>query len=254
MKIFNKFFCFLVVFCFSGFALAAELKPIILATESTYPPFESMNSEGKMVGFDIDILNGICKYMQRSCKFVNQPWDSLIPGLQLGKFDVIFGAMGITEERQKQVDFTEPYYISTGTMIADKTIQLSQGAAALKNKVIGVQGSTTYDYYLQAVYGSHVHINRYASLEDALLDLQGGRVDVVFGDTPVLLTWVNGPDNKGRYTIGAPLKDAKFFSGYGFAVKKGNPELLKQLNAGIHAIKADGSYQKIVQRYFGNAP
>lgn len=207
------------------------------------------------MGFDIDILNAICAHLQKSCKFVNQPWDSLIPGLQLGKFDVIFGAMGITAERQKQVDFTTPYYVNTGTFIAPKTAAFSLDSQSLKGKTIGVQGSTTFDYYLQETYGKLININRYGSIQDAFLDLQSGRIDLVFGDTPVLLSWVNAPANSAAYkTVGAPVKDEKFFNkGNGFAVKRGNTELLQQLNAGIKAIKADGTYQKIVQKYFGPA-
>ncbi len=253
MKIFNKLIGFLIACSFSGLALAADANQITLATEATYPPFESINSQGQMVGFDVDILTAICAHANLTCKFVNQPWDSLIPGLELGKFNVIFGAMNITEERKKQVDFTKPYYTTTGTFVTAKTAQLSLDPKLLKGRTIGVQGSTTYDDYLRAVYGKSIKINRYGSIQDAFLDLQSGRVDAVFGDTPIMLTWINTPANKAAYTTLGPIKDAKFFNqGYGFAVKKGNTALLQQLNTGLDAIKTEGAYQKITQKYFGN--
>ena len=255
MKIFNKILIGIIACCISvsaTLAIAAD-KPIRLATEATYPPFESVNSQGQMVGFDIDILNAICAQIHKTCQFVNQPWDSLIPGLQLGKFDVIFGSMAITPERQKQVDFTIPYYTNTGSFIGAKNANLSLKPQALAGKTIGVQGGTTFDYYMQAVYGKTVTINRYGSIQDAFLDLQSGRLDAIFGDTPIMLTWLKDPANSAFAVIGDPIDDPKFFgSGDGFAVKKGNTELLNQLNAGIKAIKANGTFTKIQQQYFGN--
>lgn len=251
----RKLLGFLVICSFSGLAMAAPAKSLVLATEATYPPFESMNSQGQMVGFDIDILTAICTHMNRTCQFVNQPWDSLIPGLELGKFDVIFGSMAITPERQKRVDFTKPYYNNTASFVAAKASQLSLDPNILKDKTIGVQGSTTFDYYIQAVYGNILQTNRYASIQDALLDLQAGRIDAVFGDTPIILQWLNTGANIKAYTmVGQPISDTQFFgAGDGFAVKKGNTQLLQQLNRGIDAIKADGTYEKILQKYFGSS-
>lgn len=253
MNFLKKIFAGLV-FCgfVSGLALA-NARPLILATEATYPPFESVNNQGKMMGFDVDILSAICANLKKQCQFVNQPWDSLIPGLQLGKYDVIFGAMNITAERQKQVDFTQPYYINTGSFAAAKATKLSLDAQSLKNKTVGVQGSTTHEYYLQANYPNVVRINRYGSIQEAFLDLQSGRIDAVFGDTPIILEWLKNPSIGATYaTVGDPINDPKFFSqGYGFAIKKGNTELLNQLNQGLAAIKASGEYQKVLDKYFG---
>lgn len=255
MKIFSKLLTILVACGVSAtVALAATAadKPLLLATEATYPPFESMNSQGQMIGFDIDILKAICAQMHKTCRFVNQPWDSLIPGLELGKFDVIFGSMNITAERQKQVDFTIPYFKDTGAFVGLKNAHLSLKPQDLAGKTIGVQGSTTYDYYVQGTYGNQVTINRYGSIQDAFLDLQSGRVDAVFGDTPIMQTWLKNPANTAYAIIDQPVSDPKYFnSGYGFAVKKGNTELLNQLNNGIKAIKADGTFAKINQQYFG---
>lgn len=252
MKLMTRILFFAFGFLFSLNALAVD-KPLLLATEATYPPFESVNSKGEIIGFDIDVLKAICQKIHRTCQFINRPWDNLIPGLQLDKFDVIFGAMNITAERQQQVNFTKPYYVDSGTLIAAKSAKLALNSDALKNKTIGVQGSTTYEQYLQAVYGKVVRTKRYASYQEAFFDLQSGRIDAVLGDTPIMKDWIKNPAVSATYTaVGGPITDEKFFNqGYGFAVKKSNITLLNELDSGLAAIKSDGSLQKIEQQYFG---
>jgi arginine transport system substrate-binding protein len=201
----------------------------------------------------VDILQAICKEMNRNCVFINQPWDSLIPGLKLGKFDVIFGSMGITEERKKSIDFTDPYYYNTGTFIAAKNAHFSLDLNSLKGKTVGVQSGTTFENYLTATYGKNIQINRYGSIQDALLDLQSGRVDLVLGDTPLLLVWLKNSNNSNFEMVGKPLDDPKYFGdGDGFAVNKGNSALLQTLNQGLKAIKENGVYHMIEQKYFGS--
>lgn len=253
MKKISKMMVFILAFFMHTSLFAAEGKPLVFATEATYPPFETINSQGQMQGFDVDMITAICVKIHRACTFVNQPWDSLIPGLTLGKFDVIFGAMAITAERQKHVAFTEPYHFSTASFIAPVVSHITLTPEGLKHKVIGVQGGTTMDNYAQDTYGKipTVTIARYGSLQDALLDLHSGRIDIVFADTDLLQHWLKTPQNTGFEIIGKPVGDPKFFgTGYGFAVKKENTVLLEQLNEGLKAIRADGTYQKITKKYF----
>lgn len=233
------------------FAAPQEIK---FATEATYPPFEMMNAAGNIQGFDVDVIKAICEKTSLQCTFINQSFDSLIPSLQLGKFDAIFGAMNITAEREKQVDFTEPYYMNTASILALKTKNLTLEPQSLAGKTIGVQAGTTLVNYLQDKYGDKIKVNTYASEQAAFLDFTSGRVDAVIGDTPLIQQWLQ-KNNKGQYTIvGAPIQDKKYFGkGYGIAVKKGNTELLHTLNKGLKAIKADGTLEKIQQHYFGNS-
>lgn len=232
-------------------AYAAD-KPLSFATDATYPPFESLAPSGQMQGFDVDIIKALCNKMQTQCTFTNQSFDSLIPSLQLGKFDVIFGAINITDERAKQVDFTNPYYMNSVSMVAMKDKNLAMDPTNLKGKTIGVQGGTTLSQYLQDTYGNKIKVNTYASEESAFLDLTSGRVDAVMGDTPLIDAWLK--KNSDKYTVvGQPVTSEKYFGkGYGIAVKKGNADLLNKLNAALAAIKADGTYNKIVKQYFGS--
>lgn len=233
-----------------GFAFAAG-QSVTFATEATYPPFEFLDSAGKMQGFDIDMANALCAKMNVKCVILNQGFDSLIPALQLGKIDAIIAAMNITPEREKQVDFTSPYYMNTVSLVAAKNKNLSLDPKDLTGKVIGVQAGTTLGQYLQNKYGNKVKVQSYASEESAFLDLTSGRIDAVLGDTPLISQWLK--KNNQNYTlVGQPIDDSHYFAGgYGIAVKKGNAALLQQLNEAIVKIKNDGTYEKIINKNFG---
>lgn len=233
-------------------SLAALPQTISFATEAAYPPFESINAKGEMKGFDIDLANALCKQMNVTCTFSNQPWDSLIPSLMLGKFDALIGAMNITEPRKQQVDFTQPYYASTGSFVSMSVSPVEISAAGLKDKVVGVQGGSTFEQYMHGEYPD-VKVKPYANLQDAFLDMVVGRVDTVLGDSPTVMNWLKKNDAQThKFTIiGQPIINPKYFgTGYGIAVKKGNTELLSALNKALDAIKQNGTYEQLVQQYF----
>ncbi len=231
----------------------ADTKTLTFATEATYPPFEFVDNSGKIQGFDIDIAKALCSEMKTQCTFVNQPWDSLIPSLKLGKFDAVIGAMQITEARKKVVDFTNPYYTPTASFVAKNNSTLSITADGLKGKTIGVQGGTTMEQYLQGVYGNAITVKSYASIQDAFLDLTSGRVDAVFGDTPIIVDWLKKHGDTQFKLVGQTISDSHYFGiGDGIAIRKGNSELLNALNKALSDIKANGTYDKIIQQYFSN--
>ncbi len=222
------------------------------ATEATFPPFEQMDAAGNVIGFEIDMTNALCKQMQVKCTYSNQPWVSLIPSLKLGKFDALISALSITEDRKKQIDFTQPYFYATAHFVAPMGSHLDTSPQGLVGKTIGVQIGTTSERYLQDIYGKKIQLKTYPNQQDALLDLMAGRVDAVLGETPVTLYWLHQQQMQNKFTlIGKPITDVTYFgSGYGIAVRKGNQELLDAFNKALVAIKADGSYQKIVDTYF----
>jgi arginine transport system substrate-binding protein len=232
-------------------AYAAPIKKITFATEATYPPFEFVTPSGELQGFDIDIAKAICAKIKAECVFINQPFDSLIPSLKLGKFDAIIAAMAITAERQKQVDFTVSYYEDTVSFIGHKEALFDVTPGKLKNKTIGVQQGTTFQTYLEKVYGKDIKVKTYASKESAFLDLKAGRVDAVMGDTPLCLQWLKEHGGGDYKLMGTSTPDPKYFgTGNGIAVKKGNKILLKELNKAITSIKKDGTAKKLEKRYF----
>ncbi len=231
---------------------AAIPKTINFATEATFPPFEYIDASGQIKGFEIDLANAMCQHMKVKCTYSNQPWVSLIPSLKIGKFQAIISAMSITPDRQKEIDFTEPYYADTTHFVVPANSQLVISPEGLKGKVVGVQIGTTSSNYVEAKYGNILTIKTYPNQQEALLDLVSGRVDTVLGETPVTLEWLRQRGMAKKYIFAGPaIDDPKFFGvGYGIAVKKGNKELLDALNDALAAIKADGTYQKIVDNYF----
>ncbi|MGX2950549.1 transporter substrate-binding domain-containing protein [Ursidibacter sp. B-7004-1] len=223
----------------------ANAQDITFAMEPSYPPFELTNEKGEIVGFDVDIANAICKELNATCHFKAQAFDALIPSLIKGRggFDAAISAIDITEARAKQVAFSAPYYESSASFISvkDKISDLAQA------KKVGVQNGTTYQQYINAEAKQYA-ASSYASLQDAVLDLKNGRIDIIFGDTDVLREMFD--KNPELSFVGERVTDKRYFNnGLGIAVKKSNTALVEDLNKGIAAIKASGEYQKIYDKW-----
>ena len=210
--------------------------------EPSYPPFELTNEKGEIIGFDVDVANAICKEIQATCHFKSQAFDALIPSLKAKRFDAAISAIDITEARAKQVSFSDPYYDSSASFIGVKG---KADLAAAKN--VGVQNGTTYQQYVVAEAKQYTP-KSYASLQDAILDLKNGRIDVIFGDTAVLADILTKQADLAF--VGDKVDNKKYFgNGLGIAVNKGSKELLADLNKGLATIKANGEYQKIYDKW-----
>ena len=232
-------------------AQAPDWKKIRIGVEGAYPPFSEVGPDGKLKGFDIDIAMALCAEMKAECTLVQQEWDGIIPALQSRKFDAIIASMAITEERLKVVNFTAKYYNTPSRMVAKADAKLEVSAAGLKGKRIGVQRSTIQDRFVTATFtGSE--IVRYAKADEVYLDLAAGRVDAVFSDTlAVDGGFLKKPQGKGFAFFGPSYDDPKFFgTGSGIAVRKADTALQAKFNAAIPAIRANGVYKKINDKYF----
>lgn len=233
----------------TSFSFAESNQTLRFATEATYPPFEYIDASGQIKGFDIDIINALCQQMKAQCTFSNQSFNSLIPSLQLGKFDALIAALGVTTERQKQVDFTDSYYEPSASFVAP--IAKNYTLADIKGKIIGVQQGSTLEKYLHDTYRDTITIKTYASIQDAFLDLQSDRVDVVLTDTPMARVWLKNENTKIYQIVDKPIIDHQYFGvGYSIAVKKNNQELMNDFNKALAQIKANGTYDKIMKAYF----
>lgn len=240
--------------CLSSCAAVAAPAPLTIrfVTEATYPPFESMNPSGQIIGFDVDVANAICASIHAECTFSNQAFNSLIPSVQIGKYDAIIASLAVTPEREKEVNFTNSYYEPSAAFVAPLSAKAS--LQAINGKIIGVQQGSIFETYLKDKYAGKVTIKTYASVQDAYLDLMAGRVDMVLVDTPILMDWLNKSNHRTQFGIvGKPIVDHQYFgTGYAIAVNKNNAELLESLNQGLAAIKKNGEYGKIYQSYFGH--
>jgi arginine/ornithine transport system substrate-binding protein len=239
--------------CWAGNAAAADAKKILrIGTEGAYPPFNLVDKNGQVQGFDIDIAKALCKEMGVEYEFKVQDWDGLIPGLLAKKFDAIIASMSITDERKQKVDFTNKYYLTPARFVAKKGAGITVSKEGLKGKTVGVQRATIHENFVRDMFGNAVKVKAYATQDEANMDLVAGRVDLVIADATMLLGgFINTEAGKGFEFVGPSYVDKKWFGeGVGIAVRKGDNELRQKLNKAIDAIRANGVYQKINAKYF----
>ncbi|BES84598.1 arginine ABC transporter substrate-binding protein [Pectobacterium araliae] len=230
----------------AGAVSANAADTIRFATEASYPPFEFVDANNQIQGFDIDLANALCKEMQATCTFSNQAFDSLIPGLKFRRFEAVISGMDITPERQQQVSFTQPYYDNSALFIAQKGKVADM--AALKGKRVGMQNGSTHQKYLLEKHPEITAVP-YDSYQNAVLDLKNGRLDAVFGDTAVVNEWLKQNDTLA--SVGQSVTDKDYFGiGLGIAVRQNNDELLKKFNDALNKIKQDGTYETIYKKWF----
>ncbi|NIF22861.1 arginine ABC transporter substrate-binding protein [Candidatus Pantoea multigeneris] len=226
---------------------ASAAQTIRFATEASYPPFEYVDADNKIQGFDVDLAMALCKQIDATCTFTNQAFDSLIPSLKFRRFDAVMAGMDITPDREKQVLFTKPYYDNSALFIAQKGKVAD--VAALKGKRVGVQNGTTHQKYLSDKH-SDITIVPYDSYQNAVLDLKNGRIDAVFGDTAVVNEWLK-QNATTLASVGDKVTDKAYFgTGLGIAVRQGNSDLQGKFNTALDKIKADGTYKTIYSKWF----
>lgn len=231
---------------------ASGLTPLRVAIDPTYEPFTFKTADGKPAGFDIDIAEAICTEIKRQCVYVEQVWDSMIPGLLAQQYDVIISSMSITEERQQVVDFSNKYY-STPSRIVVKEGTTFENAASLKGKKLGVlKGSTQERYAMGELATAGVTVVAYEAQDQVYLDIRSGRLDGTVADAvEVTAGFLSKPEGDGFGFVGPVLNDAKYFgTGMGVAMRKGQDELKQQINQAIQNIRANGTYQTISAKYF----
>jgi arginine/ornithine transport system substrate-binding protein len=235
--------------CATAFAQGKDLK---VAIDPTYEPFTFKTADGKPTGFDVDIANALCEQIKRKCVFIEQAWDGMIPGLLAKKYDVIISSMSITEERLKQVDFTDKYYNTPSKIVLKKDIKFA-GIPSIKGKKIGVlKASTQEKYALGELKTKGVEVVSYDAQDQVYLDIKAGRLDGTVADTQeVLGGFLSKPGGEGYQFVGDDLYIPKYFGvGAGIALHKGLPALKSELSAAIKAIRANGKYKAINDKYF----
>ncbi|HEY5598649.1 MAG TPA: ABC transporter substrate-binding protein [Kiloniellales bacterium] len=231
---------------------SAQMQKVRIGTEGAYPPFNYIDPDGKLQGFDVDIAKALCDAAKYDCEFVVQDWDGIIPGLLAKKYDAIVASMSITEERKQKVDFTDKYYNTPAKFVTKAGANFEISKEGLKGKTVGVQRATIHENFLRDNFGDVIEIKSYATQDEANADLAAGRVDLVLADSVALDDGFLKTDaGKGFAFIGPGYDDPKWFGdGVGIAVRKGDKELLDGLNKAIKQIRADGTYKKINAKYF----
>ncbi|WP_445396232.1 transporter substrate-binding domain-containing protein [Zobellella sp. An-6] len=229
-------------------ATAVQAEEVKFVTNAAYPPFEFVDENNEMQGFDIDLAKALCDVAALECSFHNQAFDSLIPSLKFRRYHAAIAAMDVTPERAEQVDFSDIYYENSAVFVAPqgKFGSLDE----LLSQTVGVQNGTSHQKYIQdKLEGEGLQSRPYQSVQDALLDMTNGRLDAVFADTAVVGEWL--AKTEGYEVVGEAITDDNYFgTGFGIAVTKGNQELLDKLNQGLAELRANGTYDSLYGKYF----
>ena len=228
-----------------GQAMAAE--KFIVATDCTWPPMEMLDANKQPIGFDVDFITAVGKAAGFEVDVRNIAWDGIFGGVATGQYDIVAAATTITEERQKQFDFSDPYYEVAQAVVlpAGKSIK---SLADLQGKKVGGQIGTTGIFVMRKA-NANADIKEYDDVGLAIQDLVGGRLDAVICDDPVAMYYVNKkPDTAGKLNISFKAEEKEY---YGFTVRKGRKDLVEKLNKGIAAVKASGEDRKIAEKWLG---
>jgi len=242
---------FITAAAFAAFATSAVAADLNICVEGAYPPFSEMNADGKVIGFDIDIANALCAKMGKSCEMVQSEWDGIIPALLEHKCDAIIASMSITEERMQTIDFSKKYYNSPGRFTAKEGAGLTDDAAGLAGKVVGLQRGTIFQDYMDGELPD-VELKLYGTQDELYLDLAAGRVDAIFADSIAISDGFLKTDaGKGFAFFGRDYSEVKYFGeGAGIGVRKGEEGLRDGFTAAIQAIRDSGEYKAINDKYF----
>lgn len=226
--------------------LAAEILErgkIIVANDANYPPQSSIDeATNELVGFDVDVAKKVGELLMIDVEFVNPAWETIPAGLDTGRWDVSIGSMTITAERQKSLDFTDPYYYTSGQVFVKKGGPQIAGVEDLAGKTVGVGAATTYYDFLKAE--SEAEVKTYTTDADAFPDLLNGNIDFVMTAGPTGQEAILA--GKEMEFSGTPL----YYEDLAFAIKKEEPDWLALLNYAVQSMHEDGSLTAMSEQWY----
>ena len=221
---------------------ATEDDVLVMATNAEFPPYEYYDGSD-IVGIDAEFAAAIAEKLGMELKIEDMAFDSIIPAVQSGKADFGAAGMTVTEDRQKQVDFSDTYYTGRQVIIVAEGNTEIAGPDDLEGKKIGVQQGTTGDIYSTDDYGDE-NVERYNKGFEAVQALLQGKIDVVIIDDQPAQTFVK--ENKGLKILETEYVEEE----YALCFKK-ESELVEKVNEAIEELKEDGTFDKIIDKYIG---
>jgi octopine/nopaline transport system substrate-binding protein len=279
MNIFKKtIFSVLASLLIIGNVYAAD--KIRIGTEGAYPPWNSKDASGKLIGFEVELAWSLCRYMGKQCEIVEQDWDGMIPALLMRKFDAIMAGMSITAERQKTITFSQGYADEVAQLAVMKGsslegmdtpsgINLSLGGSdvnkalktltgALAGKTVCVQTATIHQNFLDSGDVGAVNVRTYKTQDEVNLDLASGRCDAALA-AAVAFTDYAEKSGKSVVLVGPTFSGGAFGNGVGVGIRQGgddtigkrDAELLKSFNKAIDEARKDGVISKLAIKHFG---
>lgn len=225
----------------------AHSQELVVGTFAEVPPFEYATSDGRTIGFDIDVIKAICREADLIPRFVSQPLDSLLDTLAAGRFHVVAAALTITEERKRQVDFSEPYFGVNIVAVVPEGAKMIDSLEQLKNLRVSVLTGTTCAAIVDKTLGENANnVRKLGRYSDVLEDITDGRADVAIMDEPVAKSFAA---NAKGFHVGVQTLHVEE---YGFAVRKGDATTLTMLNAGLKKLRDTGEFELINRIWFAD--
>ncbi|MCS4533467.1 basic amino acid ABC transporter substrate-binding protein [Neisseria montereyensis] len=219
-----------------------------VATNAEFAPFESMDAENKINGFDIDLLNAMAKAGNFKVEYKHQPWDSIFPALTNGDADILLSAITITDERKQTMDFTDPYFEISQVILVQKGKSIKSVEDLKQAEKVGVVTGQTGDFAASKILGNDSpKIARFKSLPLVIKELENGGLDAVVSDSAVVGNYIKNNSDKGFTMVAVPDFEVEH---YGMAVAKNNTELLNMLNDALKKVHENGEYDQISDQYF----
>ena len=230
---------------------AADQQTIIVGTNAEYSPFEYLDDDGNITGFDYDLLEAIAQEENVKLVWKDMPFDSLMGSMEAGDVQVIAAGIGPTEDRKKSVDFSDVYYTGTQCIVSrkdnpikdfeemsGKTVAVLEGA---QSDMIASGETTDYGEVKDA------KVKRFKNASSAVMELKNGGADAVINDSPVLKYYLQQGGSADAKVVGAVMNSED----YGIAVKKGNDKLAAEINKALAEMKQNGEYDKLYKTWFG---
>lgn len=250
---------------------AKDWKSVTVVTEGAYEPWNLTNPDGSVGGFEPELLKDLCARMKIECKVMTSDFDSAIPSLIAGKYDVVMDALSITDERKKSIAFTQPYAATPAVFVTDKTGPLANTPGtgttiklenddktptmddlrkAFKGKTIGIQTATVYATFVQNNFKDIATIREYKTSPEHDLDLVAGRIDLAFDDATYFTSAFSKPENKDLAYTGPQIAGNVWGPGEAFGMRKEDTDLVAMFNKAIDEAKKDGTIEKLSMKWF----
>ncbi len=217
----------------------ASAKTIRMGTEGAYPPFNFVNDNGQVDGFERELGDELCKRAGYTCTWVTNDWDSIIPNLVSGNYDTIIAGMSITPERDKVIDFTQEYFPPDPSSY----VALAGSNPNLKGGVIAAQTNTIQANY---VASSGAKLVEFATADETIAAVKSGEADAVLADTAYLKDIVKASNGELAF-VGDKIYIG---GGVGMGIRESDTELKDKMNAAISSMKKDGSLSALIAKWF----
>ena len=253
---------------------------IKIGTEGAYPPWNSKDASGNLIGFEVELAQELCTIMKAECTIVEQDWDGMIPALLMRKFDAIMAGMSITDERKKTITFSQGYADEVASLAVMKGsslegmdtpegINLSLGGSAVKKalktltgalagKTVCTQTGTIHQNFLESGDVGSINVRTYKTQDEVNLDLTSGRCDVALA-AAVAFTDYADKSGEAVVLVGPTFSGGAFGNGVGVGIRqasdsaigKRDAKILKDFNKAINKARKQGIISKLAIKHFG---